>query len=150
MRPRRALARARGATIPEEVAFISRGGVIAEAQALAPDVTHFPQAHYPAGIELTALARARLTIENGCIRLGEGAESSLILWPSSAQLMREGDRIVIRGRRSGDGVAVGDWVEMGGGEHHELNQTHLTGPVPATCRGPYWAAASGWQIARSR
>jgi hypothetical protein len=96
------------------------------------------------------MARARLTIENGCIRLGEGAESSLIVWPSSAELVREGERIVIRDRRSGDGVAVGDLVEMGGGEHHELNQTHLTGPVPATCRGPYWAAASGWQVARSR
>lgn len=144
----RAQARARAVAIPEEVVFVSRGGIVAEPQTLAPDVTHFPQARYPAGFEMAGLARGPLTIESGCIRLGEGADSHLIVWPSSAQHRREGDRIVIRDRRSGNAVAVGDMIEMGGGESQDLNQAHLTGPVPAACRGPYWIAATGWAVAR--
>jgi hypothetical protein len=144
----RAQAATHGIAIPEEVVFISQGGFIATPQTLPPEITTFPQARYPAGAEMMALMRGRLTIENGCIRVGEGPDSSLVIWPSSAKLERDAQRIVIRDQRSGNVVAVGDIIEMGGGQSSELDEGFLTGGVPTSCRGPYWIAATGWRASR--
>lgn len=143
----RALAAARGITIPEEVVLTSQGGAVADPQTLPPEITNFPQARYPAGAEMQALLRGRLFIENGCVRVGEGEHSDLIVWPSSALLERQGDRITIRDQISGNRVAVGDMIEMGGGQMSELDESHLTGGVPTTCPGPFWIAATGWRVA---
>jgi hypothetical protein len=126
--------------IPTFVVFRSRNGIVAEAQTLGP-VTTFPQARYPAGAEMQALARGRLEIVNGCIRLGEG----LIIWPSSAVLERDGDRIVIRDRQTGTFATIGAEIEMGGGQSPGIDAAHLTGPIPASCAGPYWIATTGWR-----
>lgn len=140
----RAQAQAHGIVIPEEVVLTSQGGLVADPQSLPPEVTNFPQARYPTGAEMMALLRGRLTIENGCIRVGEGEDSNLVVWPSSALLERRGDRITIRDQVSGNVVAVGDEIQMGGGQSSELDEAYLTGGVPLTCRGPYWIAARGW------
>jgi len=143
----RAQALAHGIEIPEEVVLTTLGGIVADPQSLPPEVTHFPQARYPTGAEMLALMRGRLTIENGCIRIGEGPDSNLVIWPSPALLDRDGGRITIRDQISGSTVAVGDMIEMGGGQSSELDETYLTGAVPAACRGPFWIAATGWRVA---
>jgi hypothetical protein len=144
----RALAAEHGVQIPESVIFISRGGIVAEAQRLPP-VEHFPQARYPAGVELTALARGQLVVVNGCLRIqGPDGAGSLIIWPSSAVLERDSNRIVVRDRQQGTVVALNDMIEMGGGQAESLGAPFLTAPIPETCAGPYWAAGTGWRRAR--
>ncbi len=59
-------------------------------------------------------------------------------------LERPGDYIVVRDSQSC--TAVGDTVEMGGGESYELRPTYLTGTVPAECEGP---AAMIFRMART-
>jgi hypothetical protein len=143
----RTLAAAKNIAIPEPVVFFARGGIIAEAQHLPP-VEHFPQARFPAGAEMAALARGRLALVDGCLRIvGPDDEGSLIIWPSSALLAREGDRLVVRDRLQGTSVALGDMIEMGGGQGDSLDPTFLTAPIPAACVGPYWFAGTGWRRA---
>jgi hypothetical protein len=144
----RAQAAQRGIAIPEQVVLTSRGGIIAEPQRLAP-VEHFPQARFPAGMEMAALARGRLVLVDGCLRVAaQNGESSLIIWPSSALLERQGETIAVRDRISGNVVAIGDEIEIGGGGGSELDARFLTEAPPAACAGPYWYAATAWRRAQ--
>lgn len=138
---RAALLRA-GYTPPAYVTLIGRGGFVAEDQSRAP-VTSFVQMRMPAGVELQALARGVLTLRDGCLRLGDGPESRLIVWPSSAVLEIEGRVVRVRDQRMHTSVTLGDTIEMGGGEGQALVQSALT--APTRCPGPYWGAASGWR-----
>jgi hypothetical protein len=143
----RAQAAAKSIAIPDSVVFVGRGGIIAEPQRVAP-VEHFPQARFPAGGEMAALARGRLVLVNGCLRIqGANGESNLIVWPSSALLERQGERLVVRDRGADNVVALGDMIEMGGGQGHTIDHTFLTAPVPESCAGPYWFAGRGWRRA---
>lgn len=141
----RALA-ARRIEIPAGVEFVERGGIVADAQTLGP-VRAFPQARNPAGAEMMALARGRLEIVDGCLRLrGPGAgEGVLIVWPSSAVLEEVSGKIRVRDARLGTWAEVGDEIEMGGGNSPSVSVGLLTAPIPNACRGPYWIAASGWR-----
>jgi hypothetical protein len=144
----RAQAAQRGIAIPEMVVLRSRGGIIAEPQRLPP-VQHFPQARFPAGMEMAALARGRLVLADGCLRVAaESGESSLIIWPSSALLERQGETIAVRDRLSGAVAALGDEIEIGGGGGSELDARYLTEAPPAACAGPYWYAATAWRRAQ--
>jgi len=122
--------------------YLGRGGFVAEDQSRAP-VTSFVQMRMPAGAELQALARGVLTLRDGCLRLGEGPDSRLIVWPSSAVLEIEGRVVRVRDQRMHTSVTLGDTIEMGGGESQALVQSALT--APTRCPGPYWGAASGWR-----
>lgn len=138
---RAALARV-GYTPPPYVRLIGRGGFVAEDQS-RPPVTSFVQMRMPAGVELQALARGVLTLRDGCLRLGEGPESRLIVWPSSAVLEIEGRVVRVRDQRMHTSVTLGDTIEIGGGEGETLIQSALT--APTHCTGPYWGAGSGWR-----
>lgn len=138
---RAALARV-GYTPPPYMRLIGRGGFVAEDQS-RPPVTSFVQMRMPAGAELQALARGVLTLRDGCLRLGDGPESRLIVWPSSAVLEIEGRVVRVRDQRMHTSVTLGDTIEMGGGESETLIQSALT--APTQCNGPYWGAASGWR-----
>jgi len=133
-----------GVAVPAFVRFIGRGGFVAEDQS-RPPVTSFVQMRMPAGVELQALARGVLTLHDGCLRLGEGPDSSLIVWPSSAVLEIEGRNVRVRDQRMNTIVTLGDTIEMGGGESAAIVQSALT--APTHCAGPYWGAATGWRRA---
>lgn len=147
---RRAVADGRVA-LPDFVHVREQGGAVAEAQALGA-VRHFPQARYPAGGEMSALARGRLVVVDGCLRLqgSDGDAGNLVVWPSSALLEERGGVIHVRERIGGGSVAVGDTIEMGGGQGDALDGAFLTAPVPASCAGPYWFAGSTWRAASPR
>jgi|CXWL01.1.fsa_nt_gi hypothetical protein len=142
---RRALA-ARNIAIPDHVAFQSSGGVVASAQTMGA-VRNFPQARYPAGGEMMALARGRLALVDGCLRLqgNEGGAGVLVVWPSAALLQGASDEVRVVNPATNSVVALGDTVELGGGQGDEVNEAMLTGPVPSACVGPYWFAGSTWR-----
>jgi hypothetical protein len=88
---------------------------------------------------MQALVRGALVVVDGCLRVmgGEGA-GSLIIWPTEARLEPAGDRLHVRVGESV--VAVGDVIEMSGGEIPAVAQDALQAPIPAQCEGPYWIA----------
>lgn len=138
-------------TLPDFVHVRERGGIVAQAQA-AGVVGHFPQARFPAGAEMSALARGRLVVVDGCLRLqgADGGPGNLVVWPSSALLEERDGVIHVRDRVSGGSVAVGETMEVGGGQGDTLDDSFLTAPVPAACGGPYWYAGSTWRAVSGR
>jgi len=125
--------------IPDHVVFASQGGIVARAQS-AGLIEHFPQRRYP-DEELNAAIQGRLVLRDGCLRLGDGADSLLVIWPSFATLEGSGETYDIRYAGSGQ-VRAGRWVQMSGGQVDEIDQTFLTAPIPEQCAGPYWLAGS--------
>ena len=98
-----------------------------------PSASHLPVRSFVPTIALTALAKGRLTVRNGCIRIGD----ALIVWPLGSRLVKEGDRqfVVIDDRR----YAVGSYVSLGGGGSATA-PTGLAAPLPPGCDGPFFLA----------
>jgi hypothetical protein len=75
--------------------------------------------------------------------LPEG-KGQIVIWPPGSHLKIEGDFISILDRQGQCIAAVGESLNIGGGQVPDsivLNYTGLA--VPAGCTGPYWLAAPG-------
>ena len=91
---------------------------------------------------LTALARGRLIVRNGCVRLvgTDGGEGDLVIWPIDSQLITEGRDQVIAVGGSDQRLRVGSQVQLGGGGSDSLENEGLTTPLRPGCGGPYFHA----------
>jgi len=130
-----------GIELPSYVRFISRGGLVAERAQSVGLVQHFPQRRYPDD-ELGATIRGRLVLRDGCLRLGDNADSYLIVWPSHAIVEGSGETYTVRYQDSDTSVLAGRYVFLNGGAVETIDETTLTSPIPQGCGGPYWLAGS--------
>jgi hypothetical protein len=108
---------------------------------LTPDPTiHSPQLKTRSADFMTALAIGKLVVKDGCLRIGEGDSSYLILWQPD-YFVNNDDGVIEVLDRNGQVVArVGEEIRMGGGEVPltvELER-QLREPLPKECPGPYW------------
>lgn len=102
--------------------------------ATRPVASSLPARSFVPDIALTALAQGRLTVRNGCIRIGD----ALVIWPLGSRLVQDGERQFVV---TGDGrrYAVGSDVSLGGGST-VAPPTGLTAPLPRECEGPFFSA----------
>ena len=91
---------------------------------------------------MEALTRGTLVLDNNCIRLerNNSLANYLLIWPPDFNISNENSTIQIV---NGDGnivAAIGDRVEMSGGEISLLSMldNSIQEQVPPQCTGPYW------------
>ncbi|PZR82324.1 MAG: hypothetical protein DI537_36835 [Stutzerimonas stutzeri] len=131
-------------TIKVAVAMLTASGcaTLPEAESARPSVaTHLPVLSFKPDVMLTALARGRLVVRNGCIRLvgKEGDDGMLVIWPAGSQLVTKGGRQIVVVGGSGRRLFVGSSVSLGGGGSDQLGHEVLREPLPPTCTGPYFS-----------
>lgn len=126
-----------GCVTPPETGSIRPG----ESFNLVTTATHLPVLLFEPDVMLTALARGRLVVRNGCIRLvgKEGGDGMLVIWPAGSQLVTKGDRQIVIVGGSGRRLFVGSSVSLGGGGSDQLGHEVLREPLPPTCTGPYFS-----------
>ena len=89
---------------------------------------------------MAALLRGHLTVRDGCLVVVDsgwfGNDPVLVVWAREYFLRRDGDRLrVFEGDRAV--VAVGDLVEIGGGEvPADLIARVTSSQIPTECRAP--------------
>jgi hypothetical protein len=86
---------------------------------------------------MLALLRGQLAVRDGClVVVDSGNDPVLVVWAREYSLRRDGDRLrVFEGDRAV--VAVGDLVEIGGGEvAAELVDRWMSSQIPTECRAP--------------
>lgn len=94
---------------------------------------------------MDALFEGILTLENGCLRLQDGAdEGYAAIWPFGFSFRAEGDEVdTLDGE--GESVArVGERILVGGGELPGVTAEELAPHVEQSvrCAGTYWSVAS--------
>lgn len=102
--------------------------------AAKPNALHLPVRSFTPDIALTALAKGRLTVRDGCIRIGD----ALVIWPLGSRLVKEGSGqfvVTSDGRR----YAVGSYVSLGGGGSASP-PIGLAAPLPPDCDGPFFSS----------
>ncbi len=132
--------------LPKAVTLDVVDGQIIDTAQRAPGIENFPQARHPTGSHMQALISGNLIVENGCLRIGgPDIGSSLVLWPSSARLVTDGDTIAVQDGKDGGTLVVGTTVAISGGKAPVAPpEDWLVEPVSAGCKGPYWIAVPGW------
>jgi hypothetical protein len=107
-----------------------------------PTVIHFPVRSFYPDIMLTALARGKLLVRKGCVRLvgADGGDGMLVIWPKDSQLISEGRNQVIIVGGSDQRLRVGSQVQLGGGGSDSVEYEGLTVSLPIGCGGPYFHA----------
>lgn len=110
----------------------------------------FPQRPLPASKDdayksMFALARGRLELKNGCLRLKEGKESFLLIWPGRYGLEVENHTLIIKDVYAGYEPEVriklnSEVILTGGGvpDGYVPDASTLVRPIPKGCKGPYW------------
>lgn len=103
--------------------------------------THLPVLSSKPDVMLTALARGRLMVRAGCIRIvGKGdGDGMLVIWPAGSQLVTDNRRQIVVVGGSGRRLVVGSNVSLGGGGSDQFDPEALTEPLPPTCSGPYFS-----------
>jgi hypothetical protein len=102
--------------------------------------THRDLNAYPA-----ALLSGQLVREGNCVyvRSQPGSVSDLVVWPSGTSLLVTGNETLIVGRGGERIAAIGEPIELGGGEFELAHtRTLLETEIPDECVGPYWLASS--------
>lgn len=116
-------------------AHLSIGAILACAGCAAkPIALHLPARSFTPDIALTVLAKGKLAVRDGCIRIGD----ALVIWPLGSRLVKEGNRqfvVTSDGRR----YAVGSYVSLGGGGSATL-PVGLVAPLPPECDGPFFSS----------
>lgn len=94
---------------------------------------------------MEALARGKLVLVDGCIRIqdeGDGSDD-LIVWPAEFDLHLEGDEVRILNGTGQTVARVGDRVEMGGGQVPDSEEQRRKLNIPEECQGPLWIVGEG-------
>lgn len=118
----------------------------AQDQPIPTDVApYIAVARAPASAEMEALARGRLEIVDGCVRLmsADRDPGNLVVWPAGTTVDATTGAVRISNPRA-EAASIGDRIQMGGGQVQALQADALVEPVPAQCHGPYWIAGSTW------
>ena len=131
-------------TIKVAVAMLTASGcaTLPEAESARPSAaTHLPVLSFKPDVMLTALARGRLMVRAGCIRIvGKGGgDGMLVIWPAGSQLVTDNRRQIVVVGGSGRRLVVGSNVSLGGGGSDRFDPEALTEPLPPTCSGPYFS-----------
>jgi hypothetical protein len=101
----------------------------------------FPVANNQSEFSMTALLGGELVLEDGCLRVKNGHDNYLIVWPHGFSLSTEGGVIQVIDDTGQPIARVGDRVKIGGGEcvkpckHIAIYSTELPSD---RCSGPYW------------
>ena len=94
----------------------------------------------PDRIALTALARGRIEVRNGCVVLAaQNADLSLI-WPDYATF--DSNTLRIRSAVSHDSAMIGKRVKLGGGSTSSLDLSSLAVVPASSCRPPYFIVSN--------
>ncbi len=131
-------------SLPDPVCLVQTGPYAEAPPVDPPPGIVFPRQRPPEGLgaEMTALIVGELLEVDGCLRVGTGGESHLIIWHRNYIVTAAEDgRLQIR---NGSGLLVaevGDVVSMGGGETPAVERVAVT-EIPDHCGGPYWIAGS--------
>ncbi len=108
---------------------------------VTPDPTiHLPELKTRSAAFMTALAIGKLVVKDGCLRIGEGDSSYLVLWQPDYFVNNNNGVIEVLDRNGQVVARVGEEIQMGGGEVSltaELER-QLRKPLPNECPGPYW------------
>jgi hypothetical protein len=87
---------------------------------------------------MEALISGELVVQDGCLRVQAGDESTLVIWQAD-YFLTDNDGILEILDETGAVVAqIGEMVYIGGGEQPSVNDSELRQPIPAQCGGPYW------------
>ena len=116
----KAVARKPGWTPP--VTEAARPGASAPTKSPAPDI-HLPTTTAPAR---QALFIGELTLERGCLRLGRGGDSNLLLWPTGSRVFRDAGGVGVT-LPNGTEVRVGQTLRMSGAA---LSRAQLGPDIP--------------------
>ena len=101
---------------------------------------------------MTALLQGRLAVRDGCLVVVDsgwfGNGPVLVVWAREYSLRRDGDRLrVFEGGRAV--VAVGDLVDIGGGEvAAELVDRWISSQIPTECRAPKYYVGNVTKLSR--
>lgn len=106
---------------------------------IQPTITHLPVRSFYPDIALTALARGKLLVRNGCVRLvgADGGDGMLVIWPKDSQIISEGRNQVIVVGGSDQRLMIGSQVQLGGGGSDSIEYERQTASLPIGCGGPY-------------
>jgi len=113
-------------------------------------IVFFPQQPRPTSMDdayktMLALARGRLVLKNGCLRLKEGKESFLLIWPGRYGLEVKNRTLIIKDVYAGYEPEVriklnSEVILTGGGvpDDYVPDASTLVRPLPKGCKGPFW------------
>ena len=105
----------------------------------------FPQKPLPTSKDdayksMLALARGKLVLKNGCLRLNERKESFVLIWPGRYGLEVKNSTLIIKDVYAGlepeVRIKLNSKVIVGGGGVPDAGT--LVRPLPKDCKGPYW------------
>jgi hypothetical protein len=101
---------------------------------------HFPQLINTPNAYMEALLIGELILENGCLRVKDvNQESVLLIWDSRFSTDKEGEVIRVVHSNTGEVLAtVGNFVSVGGGFIDNPTAFGLKEPLPEDCLGPYY------------
>jgi len=101
---------------------------------------------------MTALYIGPLTIVDGCLRLGDGEDDDLVVWPPDFDVSIENNIIRVLYDDREVKVRLGEVVRLGGGQVKSIDSfdeaTRLQ--IPAGCPGPYWLVGSISPVGEAR
>lgn len=111
-------------------------------------VPFFPTAKEPATLYMQALLSDKpevLELVGGCLRVNNGYDNYLLVWPYGFSLYTEGDLIQVIDDTGQSVVRVGDKIKVGGGECAGCTNKDIakfSAELPSDrCSGPYWIVA---------
>jgi hypothetical protein len=122
----------------------------------------FPQQPRPDSMDdayktMLALARGRLVLKNGCLRLEEGKESFLLIWPGRYGLEVKNRTLIIKDVYAGYEPEVriklnSEVILTGGGvpDGYVPDASTLVRPLPKGCKGPYWSVGGIELVPKSK
>ena len=93
---------------------------------------------------MDALARGRLTVDNGCLAIDSGGRSTYVVWPEGYALVDRGGRTVLIDPVGREVAGLGEDVSLGGGF---LSARHIEGSVHGGLPDPCRVGGEGYFLA---
>lgn len=109
---------------------------------ISPDAVGmvFPRMKEGAAIALTTRLGGTLVREGSSLRVRDGGGTVVVVWPFTAALDREGGRLAVRNRITGDIVRVGRRIVVTGSPVADCAALALDPPGAPACAGPAFVA----------
>jgi hypothetical protein len=130
-----------GFALPESVVISALYESVGEDPSFAitpvPDV-FMPQLKQRDVAFMEALLIGELVVQDGCLRVINENESTLVIWQADYFLSENAGILEILDETGNVVARVGEMVYMGGGEQRSVNEDEMRQPVPEQCSGPFW------------
>jgi hypothetical protein len=94
----------------------------------------------PNFITYTSFFDGKLTLIDGCFRLGKNEKSMAIVWPETTTLSRKGNTIRIEDNAARWSAKVGDRIRLGGKASDDISAINFDNKAVLDCAGPYFVA----------